>query len=388
VAEMIGKAIEKYSELIAEHPIAFLAIIIVFVGILASGAANVETVEQNNEDLLPDTIESVNAFDIISAEFGQGGGGSTYTILIETQPKYSDSNEIRDVRDPRLLNYIETVSNDIESMKEVVSVSSASDLVNQPSTKREAWRQMQETGQYSEYISDDYSFTILRVSSTDITSGEAEELAERIKTSVETNNQPPGLEVGYTGDPFINQAFQEQSQNTQSQTSLISLIGVLLVVILLFRSIINGLTSLSALIFGIVAGFGAYGLFGLNLSPATSGAVSMGIGIAIDFGIQTVSRYKEERGDYGIQSSLQRMISGVIKPMTIALIAAIIGFTALSFGRITFLSDLGTMLTLTTLFAYIGALTLIPVLLVLYDRYITKHVPDNLYNKILGELQQ
>lgn len=108
----------------------------------------------------------------------------------------------------------------------------------------------------------------------------------------------------------------------------------------------------------------------------------MGMGIAIDFGIQTVSRYKEEREEYGIQKSLEKMIAGVMKPMTIALVAAVIGFTALSFGRITFLSSLGTMLTLTTVFAYIGALTLIPVLLVLHDRYMRGYLPENLYSRI------
>jgi predicted RND superfamily exporter protein len=82
------------------------------------------------------------------------------------------------------------------------------------------------------------------------------------------------------------------------------------------------------------------------------------------------------------------MIQGVIKPMTIALIAAIIGFTALSFGRITFLSELGTLLTLTTISAYIGALTLIPVLLVIYDQRISDRIPEKFYQKILGEIKQ
>jgi len=164
---------------------------------------------------------------------------------------------------------------------------------------------------------------------------------------------------------------------------LLSLVGVFVVVILLFRSLINGLTSLSALVLGIAAGMGTYGWLGMNLSPATSGSISMGIGIAIDFGIQTVSRYKEERNDFGIEKSLFNMIEGVINPMTIALIASIIGFTALSFGRITFLSELGTVLSLTTTFAYIGALTLIPALLVTYDRHISKYIPKDLYQKIL-----
>lgn len=381
--ELKQEIIKYYSSVVANRPFIVLAFITAVTVLMATGAANVETVEQNNEDLLPDSIDSVAAFDIIGAEFGQGGGGSTYTILFETSPSYPNSTEIRDVRNPKMLTYMETVANDISSFDEVISVSSPSDLVDNPPTKRVAWNQMQESGNPYQFISSDYSFAIMRVSSTDISSAEEEELANRIKTSVDVNDKPSGIEVGYTGDVFINQAFQQESQSTQGQTTIISLVGVLLVVILLFRSVINGLISLSALIFGILSGFGLYGLIGLNLSPATSGAISMGMGIAIDFGIQTVSRYKEERQEYGIEKSIQKIIEGVFKPMTIALIAAIIGFTALSFGRITFLSDLGTMLTFTTLFAYIGALTLIPVLLVLYDKYGKKYIPTDIYEKIL-----
>lgn len=369
---MKEKIIEKYSRQIVERPVTLLAAMILLTGVLAAGASNVETVEQNQEDLLPDSIASVAAFDVIGAEFGQGGGGSTYTILFETDPEYANSNEIRDVREPEFMEYLETVSNDLSKMEDIVTVSSAADLVSNTSTKREVSRQLQESRRSGQFVSEDYSFTIMRVSSTDLSSEEQQELAERIKTSVWVNERPSGIETGYTGTPFINQAFQEQTQSTMSQTSMISLIGVLVVVVLLFRSVANGLTSLLALIFGIISGFGVYGLLGLNMSPATSGAISMGMGIAIDFGIQTVSRYREERKDLSIQPALEESIEGVLSPMTIALVAALIGFTSLSFGRITFLSDMGTMLTLTTLFAYIGALTLIPISLVLYDRYFRK----------------
>ncbi len=379
---MKQEILEKYSKTVAERPGTLLVLITLLTVALAAGATSIETVNQSNEDFLPDTIDSVKAFDIIGAEFGRGGGGSTYTVLFETSPNYANSTEIRDVRNPELLRYIETISNDVSEFNDVVTVSTPTDLIDNPSTTREASRQLEESGQASSFISDDYSFAIIRITSADISSGEEEELATKIKTAVERNDKPASIEVGYTGSPFINQAFQQESQSTQGQTSLISLIGVFVVVILLFKSVTNGLTSLSALIFGIVSGFGLYGWMGMNLSPATSGAISMGMGIAIDFGIQTVSRYKEEREEYGIQKSLEKMIAGVMKPMTIALVAAVIGFTALSFGRITFLSSLGTMLTLTTVFAYIGALTLIPVLLVLHDRYMRGYLPENLYSRI------
>ena len=379
---MIEKTVKTYSKLITENPLKALGVLIATAVVISTGSANIENVSQENEDFLPDTVESVEAFDVIAAEFGQGGGGSTYTVLFESAPNYPNSSEVRDVRDPELIRYIRTVSNDIESIKEVVNVNSAADLVETPSTRREVSRQLEESGQASQYISDDYSFTIMRVSSTDISSDEQEELASRIRTAVERNDQPAGIETGYSGQPFINQAFQRESQSTQGQTSLLSIIGVFVVVVLLFRSIIYGLTSLSALIFGIMAGLGLFGWLGLNLSPATSGAISMGMGIAIDFGIQTVSRYRDERKNHEIQKALSEMILGVLRPMTIALVASIIGFTALSFGRITFLSDLGTVLTLTTAFAYVGALTLIPVILVIRDRFnVSKSIKKTVFKK-------
>jgi len=389
---MIENLAKKYSRIVASYPGAILVLLFVMAGFIASGATQIEQVSQNNEDFLPDTVPSVKAFDIIGAEFGQGGGGSTYTILFETAPEYANSNELRDIRESQMINYIETVSNDIESFKEVTTVSSVADLVEDASTKRDVINQLEASEQASSYVSEDKSFTIMRISSTDISASEEEELASMIKTSVERIERPPGIETGYTGQPFINQAFQEQSQSTQGQTSILSLIGVFLVVILLFRSIVSGLTSLSALIFGIMTGVGVFGWLGLNLSPATSGAISMGIGIAIDFGIQTVSRYKEERRELGIEKSLTEMFVGVINPMSIALIASIIGFTALSFGRITFLSDLGTILTLTTTFAFIGALTVIPTLLVIYDKHLKKYFPESFYNTfkqtVLGDTTQ
>lgn len=371
---MKKSVIEKYSRIISERPFTVLAAMVLLTVFMAAGASSVETVEQNQADLLPDSIDSVGAFDVIGAEFGQSSGGTTYTILFETEPFYANSTEVRDVRDPEFLTYLETVSGDLSSMRDVVTVSSAADLIEEPVTKREVTMQLQESRQSSQFISEDYSFTIMRVSATDLSPDEQENLADRIRTSVRTNERPSGIDVSYTGTPFINQAFQQQTQSTMSQTSAISLIGVLVVVIILFRSLAYGLSSLSALIFGIITGFGLYGWLGLNMSPATSGAVSMGMGIAIDFGIQTVSRYREEREVMSIKGAISETISGVLNPMTIALVAALIGFSSLSLGRITFLSDMGTMLTLTTVSAYIGALTIIPALLVIYDRYISKTI--------------
>jgi len=76
--------------------------------------------------------------------------------------------------------------------------------------------------------------------------------------------------------------------------------------------------------------------------------------------------------------------------MTVGLTAANIGFLALAFGKLTFLSDLGYLLALTTTFAYVAALTVVPASIIFYDKYITDKVPSiklsnllsNLYSKV------
>ena len=360
------KLSEAYASQVVERPWMILGAAVLVVVAMAAGASNVETVNQGNEDLLPDTVPSINAFEVFSQDFSTGGG-SSYTVLVETT-----GEGVEDVRDPELLRFIELLDSTYSSYDEVVNVDSAADLVENPASIRETSSQFESSGRSSSFVSDDYSFTIIRIQTAEISTDEEAALASEIREATETKETPPGIQISFTGSPFIDQAFQRQSSQTQGLTTMLSLVGVLAVVILLFRSVVKGLSSLTALIIGVVAGFGTFGWLGLNISPATSGAVSMGIGIAIDFGIQTVSRFREERQSSGLEESVQATLEGVFRPMTVALVAAMIGFYSLTLGRITFLSDLGTMLALITAFAYLSSLTVIPVVLTLQDRWNSK----------------
>ena len=81
----LGQVLEAYADLVQKRPLAVLGTAVLIAGVLASGASNVETVEQNQEDLLPDSIPVMKAFNVISAEFSSNSGTS-YTMLVETSP--------------------------------------------------------------------------------------------------------------------------------------------------------------------------------------------------------------------------------------------------------------------------------------------------------------
>jgi len=379
--------IEKYAELIFANPGKALLGMILFAGLVSAQASNVETVEQQTEDFLPDSEPVIDSFITLSAEFSEAGG-TRYTILIETSPDHANSNEIRDVRNPEFLRYVETISNDIRALDKVSSVDTPSDLFSDiPSSKQDVSNTLSELGEprWSRSISTDYQAVRIIVESNGLSSEEQAQLAKNIRRSIEAQEMSNDFEIGYTGQLYIDEAFQQQSNETMGLTSIASLVGVLFVVIYLFRSIYYGLNSLLTVIFGIAIGFGVYGILGLNMTPQTSGAISLGIGIAVDFGIQPIARYREERESLDIKEALAETIDGVITPMTVGLMAANIGFLALAVGKLTFLKDLGILLTLTTTMAYIAAFTVLPSSIVFYDRYFTGEdgLKQKLYYKVI-----
>lgn len=384
---MKTQLLDAYANIMAEKPVVVLAAVLLMSGVLAYGGTNVRTVEQSTEDFLPDSVPSIAAFNTIQAEFSSAEATS-YTVLIKTDPQNPGSNEIRDVRNPEFLNYVTAVSNDIRKLDRVTRVSTPADLFSEtPSSKaqtREALGQLGED-RWSSFISEDYTAVRIRVEAEGLTEDEETQLSDTIRDTVEAHDKPAGIEIFYTGQTYIDEAFQQQSQNTTAITTVVALVGVFMVVILLFRSIYYGFTALQTLIFGIATGFGLFGWLGFNLSPATSGAISIGVGIAIDFGIQPVSRYIEERETREIKDAIRETYGGITPPMTLGVIGAVLGFSALMFGRLTFLSSLGTILIMMTLMAYFAAFLVIPPVMIIYDRYIqqrTQKIISLIYTKV------
>ncbi|MFB6217429.1 MAG: MMPL family transporter, partial [Candidatus Aenigmatarchaeota archaeon] len=359
IDEKVSSSIESYAGLIESNPGKIIIILVISALFISSFSSEVKTVEQQMEDFLPDSEPVIRTFNALEAEFPTSGG-TNYNVLIQVDPDYPNSTEIRDVRNPRFLRYVATVTEELKKLEKVSSVQSPSELFSDiPSSKSGVKRALKQMGEarWSRSIAEDYRSIKIEVGSAGLTSSEQEKLADSIRKSIEAQPLSSDLKISYAGQLYIDEAFQNQSQETMSTTSTISLIGVLVVVIILFRSVYYGLNSLLTVIFGIAVGFGIYGILGLNITPQTSGAISLGIGIAVDFGIRPIARYREERKDLEIQEALSETLKGILTPMTLGLIAANIGFLALAFGKLTFLADLGYLLTLTTTMAYLAAFT-------------------------------
>ncbi|MCK5724391.1 MAG: MMPL family transporter, partial [Gammaproteobacteria bacterium] len=180
-------------------------------------------------------------------------------------------------------------------------------------------------------------------------------------------SRPPGISVKLSGEKIQMSVMMRLIQPDMQKTSRISLIAILVILFFLFRSIKHGIIPLMTIIFGVLWSMGFMGFIGMNLSSMTSGVIAMIMGIGIDFGIQTVTRFRQEIAHNVPKRAMSITLSNVFMPMATTTLAALIGFRAMSLGELTIMADLGTIMSYGVAACFLAAVTVIPALLVIFE---------------------
>jgi len=369
----IDDILKKYGSIVANHPLAIIVVVVLITAVALIGVSSLKMESMDMKDMLPEDIPAINAINFVEDEFG---GTDSGIIVIEIDPKQNNSDEIRDVRDYRVMNYLDILAQKIKKLDGVSIVGSSADILRKsnngrlPKSEKSIESLLEKSSQSSRYISEDYSMTLVRISLTD--DANKEKLIYELKEIIDETPQPPGVKTQITGEFVVMTAIMEQIGPDMSKTSMYSLMGIMFIIFVLFRSIKHGLSSLMAILFGNVWAFGLMGLLGMTISSATAGASSMIMGIGIDFGIQVVSRFRQELKRAIYTDAMIKTISEVTIPMSTTTLAALIGFRAMAMGELTLMADLGTMMSLGVLCCMIAAITIVPSLLVIWGRYLRK----------------
>lgn len=369
-----GKGIlEKYAKFVTHHSFIVLAIFLIFTVFSGYQASMVETTGATQKDWLPENIEVVNTFELIADQFA--GSLTTSNIAVETSPKYARSEEIRDVRNPEVLRYVDLLSERAKLVYGVVDAESAADVIKEanggriPSSLRSVkslleGNEMAKQG-ISRYISEDYTISVVRLDILEDV--DAEGVVEGLREAIK-GDKPPGVEVKISGGPVIEVTMNELAQETMTTTSIISFALIILILIIIFLSIKYGLIPLLTIGFGIIWAYGMLVLAGFEITPQASGVMTMIMGIGIDFGIQVTKRFRYELRFYRKEEAMVNTISNVFYPLSITTLAAVIGFMSLHLGKLPMMADMGTMMATGVMFCMVAALTVVPAILVLFER--------------------
>ena len=149
----------------------------------------------------------------------------------------------------------------------------------------------------------------------------------------------------------------------------IALIFVVVFVGIILRSFSSGIYATLPIFAAIIILFGVMGFAGISLNMATVLVASVALGIGIDYSIHVISHFNHT---YKITKDAVKAIEDTImisgKAIIINVTSVSAGFLVLIFSDMVPLQYFGFLIALSMLGSSQGALTLLPVILILVHR--------------------
>jgi len=164
---------------------------------------------------------------------------------------------------------------------------------------------------------------------------------------------------------------QELVPKSMSYSSSFASIFIVIILVLLIKRIVLSGFTLSTILFGALWTFGFLGVIKMNLNAASSAALSMILGIGIDFGIQIISEFIEQfyNESKDLLNSIQTTVKLTLGPILITTSSALIGFFAMSLAQVKIMQDMSYILIFGIIFCFITSFTVLLSLLVAYIKF-------------------
>ncbi|MFT5706169.1 MAG: putative RND superfamily exporter protein [Oceanospirillaceae bacterium] len=187
----------------------------------------------------------------------------------------------------------------------------------------------------------------------------------------------PNFEVQLTGMVIMNNTFTETSLG-DSATLVPAMFGiVLLTMILLLRSFSGTFATLIVIIFSIAGTMGTVGWFGFYLTGPSASAPTMIMTLAVADCIHILtSYYYEMRHGKEKKDALQESLRINFKPILLTSLTTAIGFMSMNFSDSPPFRDLGNMVAIGVMLAFIFSITVFPALLMILPVKASKISPN------------
>jgi len=301
-----------------------------------------------------------------------------------------------DIKEPEVLSKMLEVENELKSTKGVGQVMSIAGVVKtmsrsilDPSDQyydaipgsRNAVAQYFELYSFSGDPADfeqlvDFNYEnaqmIIRVN--DPSSSTVLEVVDKINKL--TKDDPNVKNIGGIG--LITADMTNQLIRGQSRSLVFALAVVCLLIILIFRSWKAGALSLVPLLFACIVLFGSMGWLGIRLDSATALLSSIMIGVGVDYTIHYLWRHQQEaaKGET-VKNAVFKTLTTTGRGITFNALSVMIGFAALLFSSFNPIRFFGFLTSISILTCLLGALVIIPCLIILRSPEFLGHRKSN-----------
>jgi predicted RND superfamily exporter protein len=185
-----------------------------------------------------------------------------------------------------------------------------------------------------------------------------------------TANSTDECIIEVTGMPSVYVRLDSSLIDSQISSLLIAIIMVLIIVGLLLRSFAKGIYATVPIIATIIILFGFMGITGIPLDIATVLVASIALGIGIDYSIHIITHFNHSFNGNGgdVEKAIEETIMVSGKAIIINVVSVAAGFLVLLFSELVPLQNFGLLVALSMIGSGLGALTLLPVILILTGR--------------------
>ena len=194
------------------------------------------------------------------------------------------------------------------------------------------------------------------------------EFAKYMNDFIEKNSTKD-CEIQITGMPFVDITMDQSLINSQIGSILIAILFVIIFVGMILRSWLSGVYASIPIITAIIILFGVMGLTGVSLNIATVLVASVALGIGIDYSIHIISHFNDSiKENNDLQKAIQDSILISGKAILINVVSVSAGFLVLVYSDMVPLQYFGLLISISMFSSCLGALTLLPAILILVNR--------------------
>lgn len=220
----------------------------------------------------------------------------------------------------------------------------------------------------TQLVSEDLDKGIIQSRFASVDSKNINEFTSKMNKFIQENNSED-IKIELTGMPSVYVKLNNSLIQSQISSLILAIVMVLLIVGLMLRSISKGVYALIPIIATILILFGFMGITGIPLDIATALVGSIAMGIGIDYSIHIITGFNfhlKETGD--AEEAIEKTILSSGKAIIINVLSVAAGFLVLIFSQIVPLQNFGILVAISMFGSGIGAITLLPIILILANR--------------------
>jgi len=204
---------------------------------------------------------------------------------------------------------------------------------------------------------------------TDSASPYTKALIEIRKIIDDVQEAYPGVSIGLTGEPVLNDDEMQTATVDATKASIITFLLISTLFFISYRERLRPFIAIVVLLLAVVWSFAFTMLFVGHLNIITQAFVPMMLGLGIDFGVQILGRYEEELAKgQSVQMALEEALSNTGAAVVTSGIITAAAFYTMCFNDFIGLREMGQICGTSLLFCIIVNIVVLPAVFVVRDR--------------------